>query len=234
MIGQLTALLMSIASAAPAQPESVTAGGARWTPTEPTVGDMNPVGTSQRAMPVDLRVGSGFDRLYKLDARPRFFGGSGGGGWAAGDSDYYMRMNGGVMAVFPRSSYAMTRRGLLTEVPPGTVFSIGGNVNKLMGAQPGINEPRVPGQNFVDRSAKPGSPNDPVPDQERARPAPPERPEPPQRANNQAPRDGAAAPGNEVRSSANTAPAPGPSIWWDESYRQQRVGQLLDRALAGQ
>jgi hypothetical protein len=212
-------LAMGLLLAAGVQPETVTRGGLNWTPSEATVGDMNPLATSSRAMPVDMRLGSNFDRLYKLEGRPRLFGGS-------AEQDYYMRMNGGVTAVFPRSAYSLRKGGVLAEIPAGTVYSIGGNLSQLVNVgpmsqaagQPGPQQPR-PGSNFIDRSARPVAP------------APNIQPEPAPRSDNAAPSDGTGAMAT-VGESARSDDRPVQSIWWDEAFRQQRVGALLDQALA--
>jgi hypothetical protein len=200
------------------QPETVSRGGLNWTPTEATVEDMSPLSTSQRLMPLDMRVGSNFDRLYKLNTRTRLFGGD-------ADSDYYMRMNGGITAVFPRSAYSLRKGGVLAEIPAGTVFSIGGNLSQLVSAQatqPAGQPPARPGSNFIDRSARPVPPGQPQTE--------PARPDPARPADNAAPRNGDGT--TTVSESSRGDERPVDSLWYNEEYRQQRIAALLDQALA--
>jgi hypothetical protein len=209
-------LVIALVTAALGQPETVTVGGVKWRPTEPIIGDNGPLSVSQRALPVDMRVGSGFDRLYKMDAKLKLFGGQ-------AESDYYMRMSGGVTAVFPRSSYVQTREGLAAEIPAGTVFSLGGNINQLVSGQPVSGQPATqpagqpparPGSGFIDRSA---------------RPQPPAREDKPGARPEPAPRADTAPP--ERKASTEVAADRVKSIWLDEAYRQQRLSELLDQAL---
>lgn len=80
---------------------------------EPNVGDTGPLSLSLRKLSVDLKRPSNFERLFQVP----------------GDGDSYMRSNGALHAVFPRSVYGRfrTRRGRTTRavVPDGTVFYIG-------------------------------------------------------------------------------------------------------------
>ncbi len=76
---------------------------------DPTVGDVGPLGISMRLMPVDLLRPTSFEEVYQVPDRPSLF----------------MRIHGGVAAVFPRSVYTTTPWGMRAEVPPGTIFHIG-------------------------------------------------------------------------------------------------------------
>ena len=201
------------------QPENVNVGGQTWRPVEPTVGDLGPLNTSQRVMPVDTRATSSFDKLYKLDARPRFFGDRAG--------EYYMRRSGAVSAVFPRSSYRVLEQGILAEVPAGTIYSLGGDIGKL------IDSPApMPRRNIF--SAQPVAP--------RQEPATnPNRPDYRVPQGPSAPAAPPAAPSRGDRPRRNpedlvyqepSEPLPR-SIWFDEGYRHERVSALLDEALAG-
>jgi hypothetical protein len=80
---------------------------------DPGVGDVDPLRASLRDLSVDLRASGDFSAPYRLQ------------GDASAD-DRFVRFGGGTTAVFPRSVYTSTRRGVVAEVPPGTVFYIGG------------------------------------------------------------------------------------------------------------
>lgn len=96
-------------------------------PVEPGVGD-RPMGAGGRVLPGDLRLPTGFERLYETP-------------------DGFVRQDGALQAVFPRSLYVNTRFGPMPVIPPGTVFRIG-----TAAAGP---PPSVPGDAAmpVDRSA---------------------------------------------------------------------------------
>lgn len=79
------------------------------------VADVGPLGTSQRQMPVDLRVPTGFEGVYAFE-RP---------GPLGKPETMYMRANGSLAAVFPRSVYVASPGGLVPAIPAGTVFIIG-------------------------------------------------------------------------------------------------------------
>jgi hypothetical protein len=205
---------------ASAQTQPVQVGGFTWRPVESGLADVGPVGISQRAMPVDLRVGANFDRVYEIDGRPRLFGGTPA-------PTYYMRMNAGVVAVFPRSSYTSVGNGIaIADIPAGTVYSIGGNLSELVG-QPTKADPKRPSSNYVNRSAEKRPSPDPA-----SQPAPkadPVNPKPTDDAKAHQPADKQKAPAPP----ATRATAPSGlmrSLWFDEEYRKQRVAALLDEA----
>ncbi len=79
-------------------------------PVEQGVADTGPLSASRRVVPLDLRVPSGFDRVYKF---------------GQGSSSKFARISGGLTAVFPRSNYAQGSSGVVAEIPPGTVFFVG-------------------------------------------------------------------------------------------------------------
>lgn len=76
---------------------------------EANVGDLGPLSRSLRSLGADLRQPTNFDRVYRVP----------------GQDDRFMRINGGLYAVFERSLYAPTRDGLVPLIPGGTVFYIG-------------------------------------------------------------------------------------------------------------
>ncbi|MHC4975371.1 MAG: hypothetical protein ACYTF7_02045 [Planctomycetota bacterium] len=74
---------------------------------DPGIDDIGTLGTSQRLIMRDLRLPSGFDRVFQL-----------------GDgSERFVRINGALRAVFPRSSY--DPRDGYARVPAGTIYYIG-------------------------------------------------------------------------------------------------------------
>lgn len=77
--------------------------------------DFSPVALSRRLEPVDIRATLFAEDVYEGERTDRF-----------GSSErIYMRMYGGIVAVFPRSSYTRTSQGVEADIPPGTVFHLG-------------------------------------------------------------------------------------------------------------
>jgi hypothetical protein len=114
---------------------------------DPGTTDVDPLHLSLREMQIDLRRPTGFDTVYRLDAARSF--GRGG--------TMYMRMDGGVMAVFPQSVYRPSPGGMVPEIPPGTVFHLGELPPELRPQEPV--RPRPPG--FVDLSLSAAAPPSP-------------------------------------------------------------------------
>lgn len=88
-------------------------------PVEPGVADLGPLSLSQRVMPLDLRVSGGFEGVVRLEGGDRR-GGSGRRGVRQ-----FARIQGGIVAVFPRSVYERHGGMLVPVIPPGTVFHVG-------------------------------------------------------------------------------------------------------------
>jgi len=117
----------------PARPDPANAAPARFTPVEPGSRDVSPLNTSLRRLDVDLRVPTGFDRVYAVSPQPgvgsafNVDGGVSLGGASLSDLGvrWFARMSGGLIALFPRSTFTPTPEGLLTDVPPGTVYFLG-------------------------------------------------------------------------------------------------------------
>ena len=82
---------------------------------DPGTSDVSPNAASLRRMEVDLRRPTGFDGVYQLSKVDAFGRGQ----------NMFMRIDGGVTAIFPRSVYVPTAAGLVPQIPPGTVFQIG-------------------------------------------------------------------------------------------------------------
>ncbi len=116
---------ITLACVAGAQDGTVRAGDGRvvLTPVEAGVRDASLLSAGGRALPVDLRVPSAFDRVFRVSSsslgappwrtdRPR-------------GPELFARVAGGVIAVFPRSEYADATIGRVGIVPAGTVFHLG-------------------------------------------------------------------------------------------------------------
>lgn len=77
--------------------------------------DASPLALTTRKLEVDQRHPFGFDGVYQLSRIDAFGRGQ----------SMFMRVDGAVTAVFPRSVYNPTPEGMVSEIPPGTVFWIG-------------------------------------------------------------------------------------------------------------
>ncbi|RLS67468.1 MAG: hypothetical protein DWH97_00635 [Planctomycetota bacterium] len=71
--------------------------------------DLGGHATSFRLMPLDMRLPTSFQRVYRVP----------------GDESKLMRGNGALFAVFPQSAYRRANGQDVPQVPPGTVFHIG-------------------------------------------------------------------------------------------------------------
>ncbi len=71
--------------------------------------DTGGIATSLRRLPLDLRLPAGFDRVYRVPGR----------------EDLYMRANGALYAVFPKSEYRASGRGVVPVTPTDVVYRIG-------------------------------------------------------------------------------------------------------------
>lgn len=92
-------------------------------PVEQGVGDVNPLGQSQRVLPVDLFVPTRFEKVYRLEDVIRRGDGLSPAGTEKGQTGF-VRFSGGVAAVFPFSTYERTSRGNVATIPAGTVFHL--------------------------------------------------------------------------------------------------------------
>ena len=79
-------------------------------PVEPAVEDTGPLSVSLRELQIDLRGPVGFEHIYRVPGH---------------EDELYMRVDGGLYAVFPQSVYTDTRWGPVPMIPNGTVFYIG-------------------------------------------------------------------------------------------------------------
>ncbi len=88
---------------------------------EPGVGDVGPVATGTRLLPTDLRQPSGFERVYRVPGSTR-----GVYGLAPSEAgERLARVDGAITAVFPRSEYVKTKKGIRPVFPADTIFYIG-------------------------------------------------------------------------------------------------------------
>ena len=178
-------------------------------PVEATIGDTNPLALSQRILRADLRVPTGFERVYRISV--------------PGGEPRFARIDSGITAIFPQSTYIPSEFGPRASIPPGTVFSIGGDLRDLLPKATNrlaenSDAPR-PGSasnfanRFVDRSTRnPAVVKSP---RDLANPRP-QRPHTP---------DASPPP-----PAANTAPSNPPepvTIWTSDLHRQRRIADLL-------
>lgn len=99
--------------------------------------DASSASTSLSTEPLDLRQPMRFDRVFALSREPGDLKGGtllnfGGSRVAASSvpldtskTQWFARVDGGILALFPRSVYTETSQGTMAEVPAGTVFAIG-------------------------------------------------------------------------------------------------------------
>jgi hypothetical protein len=172
-----------------------------------SVEDTGPLSRSFRVPPTDLRGPSGFQQVYRVP----------------GQEELLMRGSGELFAVFPYSSYLPTRRGLVPTIPAGTVFYIGLPMEPNF--PPPVGAARVNGQPPA------------------ARTLPPDRAQYDQRISTQrhdqvesrVPEDVAvmappalSRPTREAQTRFGGEPAA--TVLTDETYRAQRIGELLSEA----
>ncbi len=72
--------------------------------------DSSPLAGSMQLLPIDLRLPTGFDQVYRVET---------------GHGPAFARMNGGLRAVFPRSEYGLGQSGVEAQIPAGTTWVIG-------------------------------------------------------------------------------------------------------------
>jgi hypothetical protein len=130
----LSALASGTVLGQPVQPNRVEAGS----------GDVGPSRVSTRELQRDLRQPTSFESVYELQRRNMFA--------TPGQetTPFFMRQNGGLTAVFPRSTYSNTKGGLVAQIPPNTVFYIG----KLPAAFKPASPVRPHAPNWLDTSVE--------------------------------------------------------------------------------
>jgi len=164
-------------------------------PIDPGTEDVNPLRTSLKPSRADLRVPTDFERVYRVTGDTRAFGGTG--------EEMYARVSNGLVAMFPKSTYASISRR--PTVPPGTIWVLGASARMGIAPAETVATPGavMPVDNRVDRAV-----GNAAQLQERIE-ARTERP-PPRRA----------------------VPVDVPCIFESENVRQQRMSVRLDEALA--
>ena len=144
-----TALIPSLAAG-----QILSMRGVTLTPIEQGIDDADPLAVSLRVLRPDYRLSTNFERIYEARLDPKVFGPQLA---ANADQTFLVRFAGGVAAVFPKSEYVKYRGLNYAMVPPGTVFSIGGPIERLMGAPNFDSLPKLDtavSAQFVDRSAR--------------------------------------------------------------------------------
>lgn len=127
-------LMLSVAGANALFAQAPPASRTPPTPLDQSVADTGPLSTSLRKLDPGLQQPAGFDDVYVVPGR----------------DDLLMRIDGGVVAVFPRSTYMRTRQGTLPLIPPGTTFYIGIPAHLALG--PPLPDEAKPGALFRVRS----------------------------------------------------------------------------------
>jgi hypothetical protein len=88
-------------------------------PVEQQVEDVDPLAHSMRRIERGLQQPFGFEQVYRVPS----------------DDELYMRIDGGLYGVFPRSVYLNTKEGDMPLIPANTVFWIGTPSFLLLGEQ---------------------------------------------------------------------------------------------------
>lgn len=103
---------------------------------EAGIGDMGAVpGVSRIDMRRDLRQNRGFGDVFRMDMQRPYAG-------PGGTSSMFFRIDGGIAAVFPEGTYTNDlSRGGRPEIPPGTIFYVGGLPDSMTGPPPTVRSP---------------------------------------------------------------------------------------------
>ena len=110
MIGGIVTLALAApSSAVPQQVDRSYEASEALVPIDQSVGDVNALSASLRERDRGLEQPVGFSQVYRVP----------------GFADRYMRISGGIYAVFPQSVYIPTQAGLAPDIPPNTIFYIG-------------------------------------------------------------------------------------------------------------
>ncbi|MFN0012293.1 MAG: hypothetical protein ACKVS8_11695 [Phycisphaerales bacterium] len=189
---------------------------------EQTEADVGPLRTSNRVQPPDLLQPRGFREVYQIprDSPSKYAG-------------WFARVDGGVIAVFPRSQYDMTKEGTKPLVPPATEFFLGSVPGGAAAAAPVSTalSARVAGQDRLDTSdttAMPSTALTNVAQSTRILDTPP-APANPTPSDPLATAAAARALAEGQRLSRVAARVS--DMFTDDRARDQRVGRLLNRAM---
>jgi hypothetical protein len=183
--------------------------------------DINPLRVGLRRQRVDLRGPSGFDRLYRVAPGAVISG-------VTIKDGGYARISGSTVVVYPRGAYSQVAPGVVrADAPAGTMYLQVSDVNALIGS------PQQRAQRSMDGAQSQLSANQASANQAtqvrsgstlpRALNA---RLTGEQQAGGSQPTD--APPSETTITSTSTSPLP--SLWDDESYRQRRLGAIIDAA----
>jgi hypothetical protein len=188
-------------------------------PIDQGLADRNQLGTSLRSLPQSIDAGRSFGRLYVDPRRP----------------DRFLRRQGGLSAVFPKSVYVGEGSDGIPIVPPGTVFEIGWN-DPAPAASPAVSErlrrssvpeARVPpGENRLDSKAFL------VPAPRWGENGNAEASKSPSIPRPSAGTAGYGDPLAAFEASSRVSAAVRPRLLRDRDYRVRRLGELFGRALA--
>lgn len=184
-------------------PRSSTSGGPMLTPVDQGIADLSPLSVSTRVIPRDLRTPTGFDRLFLIAPGASFRGN------ASGQSQF-ARMNGGITATFPQSSYLETQLGAIPQVSANTVYWIGNpfrqpwDFDPLAAARAKADTPRVSdaGARPVSLSAASNGPSG-------------------------TPSQGTSGSEQQVSNLPDAAAAP--SVWTNDEFRRDLIQRLLTK-----
>jgi hypothetical protein len=118
MVGALAAAVTAASLPAAAQliPSAQLPSASDLKPVDPGAGDTGPLSRSTRLVQLDLRLNKQFEGVYSFERTDAF----------GHTQTWYVRSDGGLTAIFPRSQYVDGAGGLLAQVPAGTVWLIGG------------------------------------------------------------------------------------------------------------
>jgi hypothetical protein len=202
----LAPLIVSAAAMAAGGPVRGQAEPFTFTPVDEGVGDFNPLATSLRVIDAGLAVASGFEQVYRVPGR----------------DDRFMRVQGGVYAVFPNSVYSRT--STKASVPPGTTFYIGSPAFQFIEL-----ELARQARGTVDHGVAAGEPSIDVTSPARRAAAPLVEPPPP-RLRYGISTEGARARDDLAVALGDAKPERGPAIIADAVYREHRLHSLLERA----
>lgn len=187
--------------------------------------DTSSVSTSLRSEAIDLRAPRLFEQLFALRKREDtdLRGGTllnfGSGNVAAsshalesGGTKWFARLDGGVIALFPRSTYVETDQGRFAEIPAGTIYALGRPPASLLGLEP-VKRPEftTPDATTTDTSRPMARPAD-------------------QGAGRSTPAMLQPTSAPKPADDAKAADASAPSVFQNDVYRSRRIRALLLKA----
>lgn len=132
MLFAATTILCAVHAVLPVLPPTVADPSVTVGPLRPRlqmleagIEDRGGIEKSLRVLPVDMRLPTAFQSVYRVPAGGPFGGPFGGPAGATSSDASMMRGNGALFAVFPRSLYRRTVAGNIPLTPAGTVYHIG-------------------------------------------------------------------------------------------------------------